>query len=195
MHTGGEFTQQHWDPGVWEQMWAPYDEVTYRNVLEFVRPSDVVLELGAGDLRLARRAARIAKKVYALEQHEALLQRAAQAEPVPENLVVLHGDARVLPFPVGVTCGILLMRHCRHFQLYANKLRDLGSDRLITNARWRLGVEMLTLQTPRKRYGEIEMGWYACWCGEVGFKPGDAARLTSEIEASVFEVVDCPRCK
>lgn len=195
MDTGGVRSQDNKDKGVWEQMWAPYDEATYRAALEFVNPADVILDIGAGDLHLARRAAKIAQKVYAVELHETILQQAAAAGPIPENLVILHGDARTLPFPAGVTCGMLLMRHCLHFPVYASKLRDLGADRLITNARWGLGIEMVALQIPRTRYREFEMGWYACWCGGVGFKPGGVARLTSELEGYVFEVVDCPECE
>ena len=37
----------------WERRWAPYDELTYQEVLAQVRPDDLVLEIGAGDLRLA----------------------------------------------------------------------------------------------------------------------------------------------
>ena len=41
----------------WERMWAPYDEATYAAVLAAVGPDDILLEIGAGDLRLARRLA------------------------------------------------------------------------------------------------------------------------------------------
>ncbi len=43
----------------WEAMWAPYDEATYGAALAQIAADDVVLDIGAGDLRLARRAARI----------------------------------------------------------------------------------------------------------------------------------------
>ncbi len=43
----------------WEARWAPYDEATYAAVLAAIRPDDVVLDIGAGDLRLARRMAQI----------------------------------------------------------------------------------------------------------------------------------------
>ncbi len=183
------------EEGIWERIWAPYDEPTYQMVLVNIHPEDVVLDIGAGDLRLARRAAKIARKVYAIEIQNSLLRQAVVKAPLPENLVVLQEDARYLPFPEGVTCGILLMRHCTHFQLYANKLRAIGAGQLITNARWGLGIETVWLQTPRRSYQYLDIGWYACWCGEVGFKPGPVERLTWEVEARVHEVLGCPMCK
>jgi SAM-dependent methyltransferase len=179
----------------WEGMWAPYDEGTYRAALEYIYPGDVVLDIGAGDLRFARRAAKIAQRVYAMELRATLLRQAAAEGLLPENLVILQGDAREIPFPAGITCGVLLMRHCIHFKLYASKLKHLGAERLVTNARWGFGIEAVVLQSARSPYEEVELGWYACWCGAVGFKSGDIEKLTPEVEASVFEVVDCPECK
>ncbi len=51
----------------WERLWAPYDEPTYQSVLDKILPTDVVLDIGAGDLRFARKAARISRRIYALE--------------------------------------------------------------------------------------------------------------------------------
>jgi len=48
----------------WEALWAPYDGPTYRDVLSRLQSNDVVLEIGAGDLRLARQIAQVAKKVF-----------------------------------------------------------------------------------------------------------------------------------
>jgi SAM-dependent methyltransferase len=181
----------------WEAMWAPYDEATYRTVLDQIAPDDVVLDIGAGDLRLARRAARICRRVYAIEIQKALLELAAQDEDnaPAENLIVLCGDARHLPFSQDVRTGILLMRHCAHFRLYADKLKAAGADRLITNARWRLGVETMALQAERIPYRQLEMGWYACWCGTTGFRPGPVEQLTPAVIEAVQEVIDCPKCQ
>ena len=90
--------------------------------------------------------------------------------------------------------GVLLMRHCRHFALYFNKLRTVGCRRLLTNARWRMGVEEIDLRGDRLPFAAVEIGWYACQCGHVGFVPGPPERLTPELEASVYEVRDCPAC-
>jgi SAM-dependent methyltransferase len=181
----------------WEAMWAPYDEATYRAALDQIAADDVVLDIGAGDLRFARRAARVCRRVYAIEIRQELLELPTRDEddiPV-ENLIMLHGDARRLPFPRDVKTGILLMRHCTHFRLYADKLKAAGADRLITNARWRMGVEVMALQAERIPYRQLKMGWYACWCGATGFKPGPVEQLTMAVIEEVQEVVDCPKCQ
>lgn len=179
----------------WEQLWAPYDQPTYADVLSKIGPEDAVLEIGAGDLRLARRLAQRAQRVWAIERQAELLERGLVERPLPENLVVLQGDACTLPFPAGVTAGVLLMRHCTHFRLYAEKLRAAGCRRLITNARWRCGTELVSLDAPRLPYGAAPAGWYACWCGAAGFKPGLAEDFTPEDEAIITEVIECPHCR
>jgi SAM-dependent methyltransferase len=180
----------------WERLWAPYDEPIYQAVLAHVQPDDVVLEIGAGDLRLALRLAERASRVYALEIQSSLVTQALRAlDVVPDNLYVVCGDARHAPFPEQVTLGVLLIRHCRHFSLYADKLAVIGCPRLITNARWRLGVEVVDLLTPRLPFDDVVMGWYACWCGATGFVPGLPERLTAQLEATVHQVVNCPSCR
>ena len=180
----------------WELMWAPYDETTYRDVLDRIEPHDIVLDIGAGDLRLAHRMAMTCRWVYALEIQNSILDFAyADGMGFPENLSVHCGDARCMPFPEDVTTGVLLMRHCNHFRLYADKLKAVGAVDLITNARWRSGVEVVNLQTKRIPYWQIEMGWYACWCGAVGFKTGSVEHLTPELESVIHEAVNCPRCE
>lgn len=181
----------------WEAMWAPYDEATYRAVLDQVHAGDIVLEIGAGDLRFARRLAGICRRVYAIEIQGELLRFAVEnlTGRFPKNLIVQHGDARELPFPTGVTAAVLLMRHCTHFRLYADKLKAVGVKRLITNARWRMGVEVIELLAGRMPFPQVDMGWYACWCGASGFKPGSPERLTSELDQVIHEVSNCPWCK
>jgi len=179
----------------WERLWAPYDEATYQEALAAVNPEDIVLEIGAGDLRLARRLAKTARLVYAIEIQAGLLEnKNVGDEPLPTNLIPIIADARKYPFPSGVTCGVLLMRHCTSFRLYAEKLKAAGCGRLVTNARWRMGVEVVDLQAPRMPYNMLNLGWYACWCGATGFKPGVADTITAEIESICYEVIDCPKC-
>ena len=46
----------------WEAMFAPYDQPTYQAVLDQIQPHDIILDIGAGDLRLARQMAQIARQ-------------------------------------------------------------------------------------------------------------------------------------
>ena len=180
---------------VWEASWAKYDEVTYRDTLAQIRNEDIVYEIGAGDLHLAIRMAAIARSVHVVEIQKSLLDQAVySSNGLPINLIIHHGDARILPVPPGTTVGVLLMRHCTHFQLYAQKLKEAGAQALITNARLKLGVERVPLQEKRLSFDEFEIGWYACWCGAVGFKSGPAEKLTPELEAACIEVDYCPQC-
>jgi hypothetical protein len=176
----------------WEMVWAPYDAPTYQAVLDYLRPEDVVLEIGAGDLRLSRLMAQVARQVYTIEIQPQLFE--SQPQSLPENIVELQGDACTLFFPAGISVGVLLMRHCTHFQLYGKKLQQVGCRRMITNARWRMGVEMIDLQSNRIPYSQAEMGWYACWCGSTGFKAGAVEQYTPEMDVRVNEVVGCPNC-
>lgn len=179
-----------WD---WEARWAPYDETTYQQVLNWVRPTDIVLDIGAGDLRLARRMANRCLKVYAIEQHATLIQQALDFSPLPSNLEVWVGDARILAFPGDVTLGVLLMRHCQHTGLYMRKLQGLGARGLITNARWHLDVEFVDLQVSRLPFEVVSMGWYACACGQVGFVPGPPELFDDALQR-IHEVAYCPAC-
>ena len=104
----------------WEYRWAPYDAPTYRAVLNHILPNDVILEIGAGDLRLAREMALIAQKVYAVEINALVLDQGLRSgHPLPGNIIPIRADAQTLDFPPDVTAGVLLMRHSTHFQLYA----------------------------------------------------------------------------
>lgn len=175
----------------WETRWAAYDEPTYQVALNYVRPADVVLDIGAGDLRLTRRIAAVARRVFALEMQPGLL---ANQGPLPDNLTVLCADARFIPWPAGITLGVLLMRHCTHINLYVARLRAAGCKRLITNARWRMAVELMDL-SPRQPWQSLDFGWYACTCGQTGFVPAPPEQLT-DIGRMEFitEVEQCPDC-
>jgi hypothetical protein len=178
------------DLDTWEIRWAPYDEVTYQTALSYVRADDVVLDIGAGDLRLSRQMARIARYVFAIEMAPNLL---SGGPPWPDNLMVVCADARCIPWPNCVSLGVLLMRHCTHVGLYVARLRVVGCRRLVTNARWRMGVELMDLR-PRVAWDTMDIGWYACTCGQVGFIPGSPDQLTEERVEQVAEVEACPAC-
>ncbi len=174
----------------WEKRWAPYDEKTYQTVLSYVRSNDVVLDIGAGDLRLSRQVASIARQVYAIEMQAELLQT---DQPVPGNLTVIWGDARYVAWPKYISLGILLMRHCTHVGLYVARLRARGCQRLVTNARWGMGVELMDLG-PRQAGSTVGIGWYACTCGQTGFIPGPPEQLTEERIDDIAEIESCPAC-
>lgn len=178
------------DLDIWEARWAPYDGPTYHAALSFIQPTDVVLDIGAGDLRFAHRVAKIAQRVYAIEQQQALLTR---LKPMPANLIPICGDARRLPWPTNITVGVLLMRHCTHVGLYAARLRASGCRRLITNARWGMDVELMDLG-PRLAWSAKRVGWYACTCGHIGFQGESPAQVTEAHTWQVTEVETCPAC-
>jgi SAM-dependent methyltransferase len=179
----------------WEAMFAPYDQSTYHTVLDHLRPEDVILDIGAGDLRLDRQIAWIVQKVYAVEVNPRVLDQAmALSKPLPANLIPICADARTLDFPSDITTGVLLMRHCTCFRLYAEKLRKAGARRLITNARWHLDVETVNLPVQGKPFTHTGMGWYACICGGTGFKEGPAEHWTTEMDQTTNEVSSCPQC-
>ena len=173
----------------WEGLWAPYDEDTYERALAIVPPGAAVLDIGAGDLRFARRLAARARVVYAVERNRALVR-----DPVPGNVRLICADACEWPFPRGVDAAVLLMRHCAHFALYRRKLEAAGCGWLITNARWGMGVECIDLRLLPRRYSDVTLGWYACRCGATGFRPGPPETLTSIVEDTVYEVDRCPEC-
>ncbi len=179
----------------WEAAFAPYDEETYQTVLAHITPRDVVLDIGAGDLRLTRRVAAVARRVYAIERDPAVLAKADRGT-WPANLVVICADALETSFPADVTTAILLMRHCTaaHFAAYMQRLSALRRcRRLITNARWKMDVEVIDLRSGG-RYDPNRVGWYACRCGSIGFTPGNPGIITPRVLAEVVEVVSCPQC-
>jgi hypothetical protein len=186
----------HLSAAVWEVMYSPYDQPTYQAVLDLLKPEDVILDIGAGDLRLSRQMALITQKVYAIEISTLVLEKGRTSrDPLPANLIPIQADARAFDFPIDITAGVLLMRHCMHFPLYLEKLRRSGAGRLITNARWHMSVEAVDLQAERISFCEIGMGWYACWCGAIGFKVGPAEQWSNEMDKKTYEVLDCPQCE
>lgn len=181
----------------WEAQWAPYDEGTYAAVLAAIGPDDVVLDIGAGDLRLARRLAAVAERVIAWEMQAGLLEqieeRGAGSERL-DNLLVVCVDARRAAVPAGTTVAVLLMRHCTHYALYVEKLRSAGCRRLITNARWGMDVEVIDLG-PGEPFDLTIVGWYACRrCGAVGFAGDDAARVMAQTLEHVTDFEGCSHC-
>lgn len=180
----------------WEARWAPYGEADYAAVLAAIWQDDVVLDIGAGDLRLARRMAERTRQVIAWEIQPELLaawsgERGAESD---QRLIVVCTDARVEPMPPGTTVAVLLMRHCTHYALYVAKLRAAGYRRLVTNARWGMGVEVIDL-APAAPFASVETGWYACRrCGATGWVGEDAAAVNAATLENVTDVEGCPSC-
>lgn len=174
-----------------ENVWAPYDESIYGPALNALSAADVVLDIGAGDLRFAKRAAVRAKHVIALEQQAELIGPG----PWPANLDIVITDALRWPFPNGITVGVLLMRHCTHYRAYAERLRAAGATRLVTNARWGMNVEVVDLAAPRRDFAELRSGWYACDCGAIGFAEGPVETITPEALGTTVNVSACPHCR
>jgi hypothetical protein len=158
--------------------------------VQLVPAGSTVLDIGAGDLRLARQLARRAEYVIAVEIQPDL----GAGESLPDNLEVIRADARTWPFPAGLDAAVLLMRHCRHVGLYIDKLTAAGCRWLITNARWGLGVERIDLRAPRAPFATVSLGWYGCRCGGTGFVPGLPGELTDRLLDTVREVDHCPEC-
>lgn len=181
-------------PVDWATQWAPYSTDTYEEALALLRPGQLILDIGAGDLRFARRAVARGCRVIAVEQQATVVERGRRGGPLPPGLTVVVADARQWPFPAALGAAVLLMRHCADYALYVAKLRAVGCPTLITNARWRLGVEAVPLGTAGA-YSEAEIGWYACVaCGRTGFTAGDPSELTAAVERRVRNVEGCPAC-
>lgn len=191
----------------WESLWAPYEEDVYAWIAARIPPGERVLEIGAGDLRLALRLARGGAWVIAVERQWALLAQGLEALGIPPSrlhweqpisledgrLTVVWADARAWPFPP-VASAVLLMRHCSTFAEYVQRLRAAGCRRLFTNARWRMGVEVVDLG-PAAPFEAAPVGWYACRCGAIGFREGPPEAVDAATLERVFEVEACPACR
>jgi SAM-dependent methyltransferase len=176
----------------WEGWFHPYDDETYGFVLQHIQEHDTVLDIGAGDLRLALQMALRAKRVYAVEVNPLLVGMALEeiGLDLPRNLHVTCANALDVTFPRDASVAVLLMRHCQHFAAYFDRLQAVGCQRLITNVRWKSSVEVIDLTAPRVPLDQVQEGWYACRCGAVGYV-GQGERS----EAPAVEVLDCPVCR
>ena len=176
----------------WEGWFSPYDDETYALVLQNVDERDTVLDLGAGDLRLALPLAERVRRVYAIEANPVVLGAALReiGFALPRNLHVTCANALDVAIPSEVTVAVLLMRHCQHFSEHFARLQAAGCHRLITNARWKSGVELIDLTRSRLRFDRVQEGWYACQCGAVGY-----VGLGERSQTPPLEVSHCPACQ
>jgi SAM-dependent methyltransferase len=175
----------------WESWYSPYDEDVYSQALTQIDECDVVLDVGAGDLRLALRIAEIARRVYAVECNPRVLGPALETIglSLPRNLHAICANALDFSIPPGLTAAVLLMRHCQHFGDYFDRLQRAGCRKLITNARWKIGLETIDLTAPRWPFEQVSEGWYACRCGDVGY-----IGAGTRVDAAPVETATCPAC-
>lgn len=175
----------------WEPYYHPSSEELIEKILNSISPSDIVLDIGAGDLSLSKKIAQKAKEVFAIEVNPLLVSKglAEIGFKIPRNFFVICANALDFPFPRGVTVAILMMRHCQHFLRYFSKLEEIDCRFLITNARFKTEFERIDLRAPRISFSHFQGGWYACRCGNVGFKEEGNPE-----EFCPVEVKDCPDC-
>lgn len=104
----------------------------YPFVLENLDPDDVVLDLGAGDLRLDILMAERVKKVYAVEVNPILVGRALQiiGYDLPRNLIVICANLFDIEIPKDATVAVILMRHCTRREEIIRRFKKL---KIITN--------------------------------------------------------------
>jgi hypothetical protein len=184
------FARRH-DLEAWEGWFSPYDDQTYDDVLSHFASDDVVIDIGAGDLRLALCMAERTQRVYAVEVNPLVVSAALEiiGLDLPRNLHVICSNALDLRIPRDVTVAVLLMRHCQHFATYFDRLQTAGCQRLLTNARWKSGIELIDLTTPGLAFQDLHEGWYACRCGATGYV-GTGTRP----DGVPVEVTGCPAC-
>ncbi len=98
-------------------MYVPHAK-TYDAMLDLLKPSDVICDMGAGDLRFAWRAAKKCKKVYAVEMCPMTLWRGMQviSWKMPRNLIPVCADWRDFPVPADVSV-IVCMVNIDHKEL------------------------------------------------------------------------------
>nr|MBN1228175.1 class I SAM-dependent methyltransferase [Anaerolineae bacterium] len=175
----------------WDSLWAVYDDSTYQEALSLIQPGSVILDIGAGDLRFARMMVKKGCRVIAVECQANIVKRCRETL---DGIQVVVADAREWPFPTQLDAAVLLMRHCQDFGLYVQKLRACGCPILITNARWRMGVEAVSL-SQAATYNPDRAGWSACMrCGAVQFILTEDAYDQPDIDVAVTNVEGCPQC-
>ena len=176
----------------WEGRFHPCHDEICGLVLNSLREQDTVLDIGAGDLRLSVQMSAHVRRVYAVEVNPLLVAEALKERGLDlrRNLHVICANALDVVIPQDVTVAVLLMRHCQHFGEYFTRLQAAGCLRLITNARWKSGVEVIDLTASRVRFDVLREGWYACKCGAIGYVGrGDCA------QGDASEVCGCPSCQ
>ena len=92
------------------------DRRYYSRIFAKVKPGEVVLDAGAGDLRFALALATKVKKVYAVEINPKVLGAALTVigYDLPSNVIPICADAFEWPVPADVTIVTCIMIHRTH---------------------------------------------------------------------------------
>ena len=109
-----EFIRRHGLKGY--EIWFCPEEHLYGQVLKMLSKDDVVFDVGAGDLRFSLMMSQKVKKVYAVEINPLILGDALKiiGYDLPENLIVICGNAWKMQLPPDVTCIVCLMLTRQH---------------------------------------------------------------------------------
>jgi len=96
----------------WEMFFVP-EKWFYSEVLKHLSSSDVVFDVGAGDLRFDLIMSRYVRKVYAVEVNPIILAKALKivGYRLPRNIIVICANALDIPLPEDVTAITILMQH------------------------------------------------------------------------------------
>jgi len=92
------------------------DRRYYGKILSCIRPYDVVLDAGAGDLRFSLALAKRASKVYAVEINPKVIGPALTTigYDLPSNVIPICADVFRWPVPADVTTVVCIMIHRVH---------------------------------------------------------------------------------
>jgi hypothetical protein len=92
------------------------DRRYYSQILSRIRPNDVVLDAGAGDLRFSLALAKRASKVYAVEINPKVIGPALGVigYDLPNNVIPICADVFRWPVPADVTTVVCIMIHRSH---------------------------------------------------------------------------------
>jgi arsenite methyltransferase len=103
-----------------EKWQKPHEVVMALNL----KPADVVADIGAGTGYFARRFARHAAKVYAVDVEQKLLERAAKDAPANlETVLATHADPKLAPGSVDVIVFVNVLHHIDQRPAYYQKLK------------------------------------------------------------------------
>ena len=99
----------------WEGWFLPENKL-YPKVLEQIDPTDVIFDVGAGNLALDVLLAERAQKVYAVEVNPIVIVNGLKeiGYDLPRNLIPICGNALDIPLPSDVNTLVMLLRNFVH---------------------------------------------------------------------------------